>query len=107
LWRVSTDECAAQYKRAPIIPFEERIAIVRAIRFVDEAVAQVSLDKLEAWMRYRFHVFIVGDDASQRAAVAPHLDRLAAAGLRVVFDEYYPGVSTSEIIARFIERDRH
>lgn len=38
---VSTDECVESYKnKAPIIPFEQRAAIVQAIKYVDEVVPQ-------------------------------------------------------------------
>lgn len=44
------------------IPFEERIEIVRSIKYVDAAVPQNSLDKMEAWMRYHFDLMFVVDD---------------------------------------------
>ncbi len=47
---VSTDELVKSYKnKTPIIPFEERMEIVRACRYVDEVVPQINRDKLEAW----------------------------------------------------------
>ena len=43
---VSTDELVKSYKhKTPVIPFEERLAIVESIRYVDEVVPQVSMDK--------------------------------------------------------------
>lgn len=45
---VSTDECVESYKhRLPIIPFEQRAAIVAAIKYVDEVIPQETMDKLE------------------------------------------------------------
>ena len=32
---VSTDELVASYKNLPIIPFEERIAIIKALKYPD------------------------------------------------------------------------
>ena len=47
---VSTDELALTYKhKTPVIPFEERKAIVEAIRYVDKVVPQTTMDKLAAW----------------------------------------------------------
>ena len=38
---VSTDELVESYKhKRPIVPFEERIAIVEAIKYVDQVIAQ-------------------------------------------------------------------
>jgi cytidyltransferase-like protein len=52
---VSTDELVMQHKgKIPVLPFEERLEIVRAVRYVDEVVLQESMDKLLAWERVRF-----------------------------------------------------
>lgn len=50
---VSTDELVREYKRkAPVICFEERMEIVKAIRYADEVVPQVNRDKFAAWEKY-------------------------------------------------------
>lgn len=60
---ITTDELAASRKgRAPIIPFVERMEIIQHIRFVDEVVPQVDMDKLAAWHRLKFNRMFVGDD---------------------------------------------
>ena len=42
---VSSDELVMEYKhKKPIIPFEERIAIVSAISYVDKVVEQTTMD---------------------------------------------------------------
>ena len=42
--------------------FEDRIEIVRSIKYVDAAIPQESLDKFEMWKKIRFDVLFVGDD---------------------------------------------
>ncbi|MDE5739832.1 MAG: adenylyltransferase/cytidyltransferase family protein [Bacteroidaceae bacterium] len=60
---VSTDECVESYKhKAPIIPYEQRAAIVEAIKYVDEVVPQVSMDKLEFLKQRHFDVMFHGDE---------------------------------------------
>ena len=60
---VSTDELVQSYKhKSPIIPFEERKAIVEAIRHVDRVVVQHHRDKYKAWEEIRFDAMFVGDD---------------------------------------------
>lgn len=45
---VSTDECVESYKhKVPIIPYEQRSAIVGAIKYVDEVVPQTTMDKMD------------------------------------------------------------
>ena len=60
---VSTDELVRDYKnKTPIVPFEERKAIVDAIKYVDEVVPQTSMDKFEAWKKLHFNAIFHGDD---------------------------------------------
>jgi len=60
---ITTDELAMSVKREkPFIPFEERMEIVEAIKFVDEVVPQVNYDKMEAWNNLKFDMMFVGDD---------------------------------------------
>ena len=44
---VSTDELVCSYKNPPAIPFEERIAIVSALKYPDVVIPQRSLEHTE------------------------------------------------------------
>jgi glycerol-3-phosphate cytidylyltransferase len=60
---VTTDELSVSNKgKSPIIEFDERFDIVSALRCVDRAVAQDSMDKIAAWELHRFDRMFVGDD---------------------------------------------
>jgi glycerol-3-phosphate cytidylyltransferase len=60
---VSTDELVESYKnKTPVIPYEERKAIVESIKYVDEVVPQINRDKIQAYDQYHFDVMFVGDD---------------------------------------------
>lgn len=60
---VISDEMAERAKGLiPVIPLEERLEIVEAIRYVDQAVVEDVPHKLEMWKRLRFDVIIKGDD---------------------------------------------
>ena len=60
---VTTDELLRVYKnKSPIIPFEERISIVKSIKYVDEVVPQEDMDKISHWEKLKFNVVFVGDD---------------------------------------------
>jgi glycerol-3-phosphate cytidylyltransferase len=60
---VVTDELANRVKGSlPVVPLAERLEIVQAIRYVDEAVPEDVPHKLEMWERLRFDVIIKGDD---------------------------------------------
>ena len=60
---VSTDELVQKEKnKTPVIPYEERAAIVAALRYVDEVVPQEEKNKLGAWEKYHFDKMFVGSD---------------------------------------------
>ena len=59
---VSTDELVAYKHKKAVIPFEERLEIIRNIKCVDAAIPQDDLDKFKAWEKLRFDILFVGDD---------------------------------------------
>lgn len=59
---VSDEMLSANKGIDPFIPEEERLAIVRSIEFVDEAILETLPDKLDTWNSLRFTVFFKGDD---------------------------------------------
>ena len=93
---VSTDELVQSYKgKTPIIPFEERIRIVEAIRYVDEVVPQVSMDKYEAWEKLKFDVMFHGSDWKNSDMYNKIIERFAGVGVDVVFLPHTEGVSST------------
>ena len=60
---VTTDELAQKAKnQKPFIPFQERMDLVEAVKYVDEVVPQTSYDKMGAWNNLKFDLMFVGDD---------------------------------------------
>lgn len=60
---VTTDELCNEVKGiTPIIPLEERLEILKSIKYVSKVVTQSSMDKLIAWNQYKFDIVFVGDD---------------------------------------------
>ena len=56
---VSTDELVQHDKnKTPVIPFEERAAIVAALKYVDQVVPQTDKNKVHAWEKYHFNRMI-------------------------------------------------
>lgn len=94
---VTIDELVSyKFKRA-IIPFTERIEIVRSIRYVDAVVPQDSLDKLESWKRLKFDILFVGDDWFETERWKFYEDQLTQVGVRIVFFPYTKCTSSTLI----------
>lgn len=93
---VSTDENVLSYKhKTPIIPFEERIAIVRELRCVDEAVPQTNMNKMEAWEKLHFDALFHGSDWKGSDMYNKMIEEFAAVGVDVVFLPHTEGVSST------------
>ena len=95
---VSTDELVVQYKnKMPIIPFEDRIEIVKSIKYVDRVVAQHTMDKYDAWKELHFNVIFHGDDWKNTKLYNEIESKLKKEGVEFVYFPYTKGVSTTEI----------
>lgn len=102
---VTVDGAATHKSKKPVIPFDERIEIVRACRYVDLAVPQESLDKLDAQRRYKFGIMFVGDDWYQTKGWEAVEAELGQLGARVVYFPYTKTTS-STLINHTLERLR-
>lgn len=93
---VSTDELVRSYKnKTPVIPFEERKAIVEAIRYVDLVVPQVSMDKFSAWQELKFDVVFHGDDWKGSPMYDEVEKRLKTVGVQLIFLPHTQGTSST------------
>ena len=95
---VSTDELVREYKHHdPIIPFEERLAIIRAIKYVDKAVPQTTMDKIEAWEQLHFDAMFHGSDWKGSTLYNEYQRRFSEVGVEVVFLPHTEGISSTQL----------
>lgn len=93
---VSTDEVVQSYKhKTPIVPFEDRCTIVSAIKYVDEVVPQVSMDKFAAWQKLHFNALFHGDDWKGSPMYEKAQASFEKVGVDVVFLPHTDGVSST------------
>lgn len=86
---VVTDAVVLRAKgKAPVIPLAERLAIVRSVRYVDEAVPDPYVDKFQMWPQLRYDVLFKGDDWRGTEKGEALQARLAEVGARVVYFPY-------------------
>lgn len=102
---VVSDEMAERVKGTrPVVPLTERLAIVGAIRYVDEAVEEDVAHKLEMWERLRFDVIIKGDDWRGTDKGDKLESDFAAHGVDVAYVPYTQRTSSS-MLRRILERE--
>ena len=94
---VTTDELVSYKNKKSVIPFEERMEIVRNIKFVDVAVPQENMDKFEAWEMLRFDVMFVGDDWAKSDKWKAFEDKFDKVGVKIVYFPYTKTTSSTLI----------
>ncbi len=93
---VSTDNLVQEYKnKTPIIPYEERVEIIKAIRYVDEVVPQINRDKFKAWEKYQFNRMFVGDDWKNSSLFSEVEEKFKEVGVELVYFPYTKGTSST------------
>lgn len=102
---VSKDEVVKSYKnKIPIIPYEERKAIVEAIKYVDKVVPQTTMDKMEAYKNIKFDVIFHGDDWKGSSMYDEIVKKFSEVGVDMVFLPYTSGIS-STLLRKKVEKN--
>lgn len=103
---VTTDELVPYKGRHSIIPFEDRLEIVRSIRYVDAAVPQGDMDKLTMCKKLGAQILFVGDDWYGTEEWTAYEKEFEAAGIRIVYFPYTKGISSTIIKHTLESADR-
>ncbi len=102
---VTTDELAHANGKQPVIPFEDRLEIVRSIRYVDAAVPQRNLDKLTMCKKLQAGIMFVGDDWYQSERWQQYQRDFEEEGIRILYFPYTQGVSSTQILQTLTDRE--
>ncbi len=97
---VLTDEEVVRWKpQPPFIPYEERVRIVAAVRYVDQVVGVSSdnITRIDAWKRYRFDCQFSGDDYANDKGWLYDQQQLRMVGSDLVFLPYTKTTSSTKI----------
>lgn len=98
---VSTDEVVIKNKnKTPVIPFNERIEIVKAIKYVDEAVAQEDYSieyKIKRIKELHANIFFLGSDWKGTDKWNNLEKKFAIIGVKVVYFPHTDSVSSTKL----------
>jgi glycerol-3-phosphate cytidylyltransferase len=92
---VLTDEAAERYKPRPVIPFEQRLEIIRALRMVDEAVQVDDTNATPVLQRLEPHILVHGSDISHKPGWEIGQTWMKEHGRQFVVLPYTEGVSST------------
>lgn len=95
---VSTDELVQHDKnKKPVIPYEERAAIVEALKYVDRVVPQPDKNKVGAWEKYHFNKMFVGDDWKGTETWDRIEEQFKPLGVEIVYLPHTDGISSTKL----------
>jgi len=94
---VSTDELVKYKYKSPVIPYCDRVEVVRACRYVDTVIPQEDMDKLKAWEKLKFDIMFVGDDWHNTEKWKEIESQLSKKGVKIVYFPYTKSTSSTMI----------
>lgn len=94
---VTVDELVSYKGKQAMIPFEDRIEIVRSCKYVDAAVPQYDMDKLAACKKLGVSLLFVGDDWYGTEKWQEYERQFAVEGIKIVYFPYTQGTSSTQI----------
>ncbi|EJW18353.1 adenylyltransferase/cytidyltransferase family protein [Paenibacillus alvei] len=92
---VSTDDLVSYKHKKSVIPFNERMEIVRSIKYVDAVIPQETLDKMEVWRKIKFDVIFVGDDWYENNRWKEYEQQFQEVGVKIIYFPYTKGTSST------------
>lgn len=95
---VVTDAVVERAKgKSPIVPLAERMAIVSAIRDVDEVVIDQHVDKFDTWRELRYDRIFKGDDWRGTSRAERLESDLQRVGAEIVYFPYTRQTSSTQL----------
>lgn len=94
---VTTDDLVTYKGKHAMIPFEDRLEIVRSIKYVDAVVPQSDMDKLTMCKKVGASILFVGDDWYETDKWKKYEEELKGEGIKIVYFPYTKGVSSTLI----------
>ena len=96
---VTVDELVAYKGKQAMIPFEDRIELVRSCKYVDAAIPQYDMDKLTACKKLGAQFLFVGDDWYGTDKWRKYEEEFVKEGIKIIYFPYTKGVSSTNINA--------
>lgn len=102
---VTTDDLVTYKGKHAMIPFEDRLEIVRNIKYVDAVVPQSDMDKLAMCKKLGASYLFVGDDWYGTDKWNAYEKEFNEAGIKIIYFPYTKGVSSTIIKNKLSEHD--
>ena len=100
---ILTDEAGMEKKERPTLPFEERIELAGAIKYVDIAVAQETYSPLPNVMRIKPDI-LMESASHDEAAIEKAREVMESINGKVIVLPYFPSQSSTDIKDKIKEK---
>lgn len=100
---VTTDELVSYKGKKPVIPFEERMEIVRGCRYVDLVVPQNNMDKVSACKMLNASILFVGENWYGTEKWKNYEEELRKEGVKVIYIPRIQKRSSTELVKKCVE----
>lgn len=94
---VTVDELVQYKGKKALIPFEDRIEMVRSCKYVDAVVPQYDMDKLSACKKLGASYLFVGDDWYGTEKWKKYEEEFLKEEIRIIYFPYTRGISSTLI----------
>ncbi len=94
---VTIDELVTYKGKKSVIPYCDRIEIVRSIKYVDAAIPQTEMDKLAMCKKIGATILFVGDDWYNTDKWQEYEKEFEKEGIKIIYFPYTKGISSTII----------
>jgi cytidyltransferase-like protein len=104
---VASDEVVASYKpNVPVVPLEERMEMLKALRCVDIVRPYYELEYVSGCKELDVDIFVIGEDWGRQPHNIEVESFLKTGGKSIIQVGYHPGTSSTKIKQRTISQFR-
>ncbi len=104
---VASDDVVASYKpNVPVVPLEERMEMLRALRCVDIVRPYYELEYVSGCRELDVDIFVIGEDWGKQPHNIAVESFLKAGGNSIIQVSYHPGTSSTKIKQRTLSQFR-
>lgn len=94
---VTVDDLVTYKGKHAMIPYEDRLEIVRSIKYVDAAIPQLDMNKVEACRKLGASYLFVGDDWFNTPKWNDYEKQAEEYGIKIIYFPYTQGISSTKI----------
>lgn len=102
---VTTDELVSYKDKQTVIPFEQRIEILRNIKCVDVAIPQSDMNKVQMCKKLKADYLFVGDDWYDTPKWKQYEKELEKINVKIIYFPYTNDISTTILKERKKKND--